>query len=340
MEPLPRLQRARRPPSDRALLRAVGDGRLDQFRHLYHRHYRAAYAYAVSCMPAPLDAHGLVRQAFKEVADKALSQQALSTPYYGCLRQNLIDCIRRRAVAQFPKAANSLSPAFRDWVARGCLWPLAEDGQLALAFSQLSPLSRCLVWHSLVENDTLAVISTITGVEAGSLAQAQLHARQSLHRARANLYLLRSERPVCQHENILPVPRSEALAADWTAVAPRTFLCPECPVPPGLVDLDLHLEAQLPPALLGWWPGHAYLRAKESLPPQAVAPPLRTTPARHRRSRPITASLGPAVAPSRGHSPLTGRRRDAVMAAIPMLVVLLLIGVTTSVLVLSGSVQS
>ncbi|WP_406340315.1 hypothetical protein [Streptomyces sp. NBC_00648] len=336
MPSVPGLHLARRPPSDRALLRAVRDGRTDHFRHLYHRHYRAAHAYAASCMPAPMDAHALVCHAFEEVLNGALAQEASSAPYYGCLRQDLIDRIRRRAVAQLPAAADRLAPGFRAWAMQGALWPLTEDGHLSVAFSRLSPLARCLIWHSVIENDTPSVISQITGVETGLLAEACLHARQTLHRTYADLYLARTGQPACRHKDTRPQPDAAP-----GALEPIPLLCPHCHIHPDLITLDLRLEAQLPAALLAWWPGHEYLRTKEVLARQTITPLLPATAARHSRLRTITAMLTAPL--TGGRRPAAGRGRGirprATAAAVPALLVLLLTGIATSVLALSGAGQ-
>ncbi|MEV6395475.1 carbohydrate-binding protein [Streptomyces sp. NPDC051907] len=249
-------------------------GQAAALRPLYQRHYAAVHAYASSCTPAPMDAHELTCRAFAQLLQRLLAGEFFAERRHpGCVRRQLHDMVRAGAVARVASDPDSLSAGFRAWVAHGSSWPMEEDGQLALAFSFLPAPSQCLLWHTVVEQDDAADVSRITGIELEDLSTVRSQAMVLLRQARAGLYLDRLGMQQCS--DILRALAADPEAELDAAGADHLRVCAGCQgVYRDLAQLDSRLDAQLPGHLLGWWPGQAYLRAKESTSTPLADPPF------------------------------------------------------------------
>ncbi|MGW1870881.1 hypothetical protein ACWCPS_35745 [Streptomyces mauvecolor] len=225
-------------------------------------------------MPSPLDAYELVSYSFAQLFQRLLSGQTRTERVYGsCLRIQLLEAVRNAALRLSQRDDTVLAPTFRSWVTAGSPWPLDEDGQLSLAYQHLTPLTQCLLWHSLIEREDAASTSRITGLPARSVEDRHKEAARSLRRTRTELYLRRLEREDCVAfaETIASAPEKPLSGP----AAEHIANCPVCrEIYLDLARLDARLTTQLPPRLLGWWPAEEYRRAKETAVMPLADPPF------------------------------------------------------------------
>ncbi|MEN8650948.1 hypothetical protein ABCR94_09975 [Streptomyces sp. 21So2-11] len=284
------------PGSDAGLIRRAGEGHLDSFRHLYRRHYPAVRAYAVGCMQTSYDAYELTCQTFSDLLQRALAGESfIERRFPGCLRLQLLECARVAAVTRCAGDDEGASPQFRRWVAQGARWSMEENGQLAVAWDALPRDKRCLLWHTVAEQEEAALVARVTGVPPGSIEKARETALGALRQIRADLYMERLQRQECRGavEQLMahrPVPLGPPEPLKHAAV------CTECAeVFNDVMHLETRLAAQLPRQVLGWWPGDAYLNMKSALTAPQNDPPFL---ARAVRQAGLTTD---SRSPSRGH---------------------------------------
>ncbi|HET6860268.1 MAG TPA: hypothetical protein VFH94_24640 [Streptomyces sp.] len=263
------------PGSDAGLLRKVGEGHLDSFRHLYRRHYPAVRAYAVGCMQTSYDAYELTCHTFSELLQRALAGESFAERRFpGCLRLQLLESARIAAVTRCADDDEGASPQFRRWVVQGARWPMEESGQLAVAWDVLPRDKRCLLWHTVAEQEDAAPVSQVTGAPALSIERARETALGALRQIRANLYLERLQRRDCRDavEQLMahyPAPPAHPEPLDHAGA------CTECAeVFSDVIHLETRLAAQLPRQVLGWWPGDAYLNMKSAITAPLNDPPF------------------------------------------------------------------
>ncbi|WP_434596408.1 hypothetical protein [Streptomyces sp. A5-4] len=233
--------------SDTGLIREVGEGHLDSFRHLYRRHYPAVRAYAVGCMQTSYDAYELTCHTFSELPQRALTGEPfVERRYPGCLRLQLLESARIAAVARCADDDERASPQFHRWVVQGSRWSMEESGRPAVAWDALPRDKRCLLWHAVAEQEEPALVSQVTGAPAGSIERAREAALGTLRQIRANLSLERLRRPDCRGA-------VEQLMARYPAAPARqepfehAGVCTECAeLFSDVIHLETRLAAQLP----------------------------------------------------------------------------------------------
>lgn len=223
--------------SDERLVEQLRKGDVDGFRFLYRRHFSAAYAYSATCGGTSLDAHELTRLAFVQLLQTLLEGGPRSTRLAGCLRLQLLECVRDTAVQRCSRDGEGFSPRFRQWVEEGARRPLTEFGQLGHEWENASGATRCLVWHALVERDDPALVSRVTGLDRSTIGA----------------FLAEALGPVPPGG-----PASSSVLAEW-AQAESVPVCRP-------------MESLLPALLLGWWPGAEYLGVKRAVPPPMIVP--------------------------------------------------------------------
>lgn len=222
--------------ADERLVERLREGDVDGFHFLYRRHFSAAHAYALTCTGTSLDAHELTRLAFTQLLHGLVEGGSRPAALAGCVRLQLLECVRSTAVRNCSRDGEGFSLRFRRWVEDGARWPLTDAGQLGAEWETASTQTRCLVWHTVVERDDPALVARVTGLDRtsveGFLAEAFHPPRQPRHRH-------------------APIDR----ARPESTPAHRT------------------VESLLPVQLLGWWPESEYLRAKRTIAPPMVVPP-------------------------------------------------------------------
>ncbi|MFF8018623.1 hypothetical protein [Streptomyces sp. NPDC007929] len=278
---------------DAELLRAVRAGQGPLFEVIHRRHGDAALAYALTCTPSVPVAKDLVASAFGYLRDQIVSPVPLEHGRHsGCVRLRLLESVRLAAVTRALRSPHSFLPEFTRWIRGGSMWPMLDDGQLALAYEQLPPMAQCLLWHGLAEGDDDSDIAAISGLYGDELARGLQRANLTLRQVRIDLYCERMENADClqylQSVTDFPGAPLDPAVADHLGNCPRCFALYE-----DLVDLDARASRHLPLRLLGWWPVHEYQANKRQL-----RGPSFTLPKRPRRRAASTAGTSPAGAPA------------------------------------------
>ncbi|GGP85721.1 hypothetical protein [Streptomyces melanogenes] len=254
-----------RAPDD-ILMSRVRAGHPAEFRPLYHRHYPAVFAYALTCARTSLDAYELTLQAFTETLQRLIGGERPKDQLAGSLRLQLMDCLRTIAVRKCARDGEGFSSRFREWVADGAPWPLQEREQFTLAWEKSSRETRCLLWHTVLDRDEPLLASRITGIAQPSIEDTRASTLSSLRYGRMALYLGRMD--------ILPECREAiqtlAVQPNYPAPLHHAYACESCyEAYQDIAHLDARLEAHLPGHLLGWWPALEYpvLKASVTSPP-------------------------------------------------------------------------
>lgn len=259
---------------DSELAWAVREGRTAAFRVLYMRHYPAVYAYTSRCVRTSLDAHQIANDAFSELLHRMRTQANSSGHRFaGCLRLQLLDSARAIAVNWCAREVASASPNFRKWINSGASWPMEEDGQLALVWDSLPREMRCVLWHTMPEQEGIPFVSEVTGIPRALVDSAHAAALNRFRQLRADLYLERLQRRDCRNA-------VEQLLAHYpgfpdSGCLEHAGICAECKaIYKNLIHLDARLMAQMPRQLLGWWPTDGYLSIKAATPIPLTDPPF------------------------------------------------------------------
>ncbi|MEW2811118.1 hypothetical protein AB0929_29125 [Streptomyces massasporeus] len=292
---------------DAEVLRAVRGGQGPLFEVIHRRHGDAALAYALTCTPSVQVAKDLVSSAFGCLRDQIASPVPLEQGRHsGCVRLQLLEAVRLAAVTRALRSPHSFLPEFTRWIRGGSMWPMLDDGQLALAYEQLPPLAQCLLWHALAEGDDDSDISAISGLSGGELARGLQRANLALRQVRIDLYCERMENADClqylQSVTDFPGTSLDPAVADHLGNCPRCFALYE-----DLVDLDARASRHLPLRLLGWWPVQEYQANKRQFrspsfdfrkrPRRGAAPVAATSAtggARHRKPSAYRRFMAPA----------------------------------------------
>ncbi|MFF6981339.1 hypothetical protein ACFZAV_27425 [Streptomyces sp. NPDC008343] len=247
-----------RPRGDAEVLRAVRGGQGRLFEVIRRRHWAAAVAYALTCTPSSDLATDLASSAFAGLRDRVVSPVPLEQGRHsGCVRLQLLESVRLAAVTRALRSPHSFLPEFTRWIRGGSMWPMLDDGQLALAYEQLPPMAQCLLWHLLAEGDHEHDIAAISGLSGDDLTLGLQRADSMLRQVRIDLYCERLENADClqylQFVTGVPHASLDPAVADHLGNCPRCFALYE-----DLVDLDARASRHLPLRLLGWWPVHEY----------------------------------------------------------------------------------
>ncbi|MFI1770049.1 RNA polymerase sigma factor [Streptomyces sp. NPDC020800] len=235
---------------DAALQREIGHGDAEAFQTLRERHYESIHAYAASCVSDPQTAHEISQVAFLGLLQVLEARSKTMEPNVGCVRIFLANRVRGEAVRRAVRGNDFLSIPFRQWVDRGCMWPLEDIGQLGAAYSQLTDQQQTLLWHAVVEQDTPRFISDITGIPFIAVSRVISQTRSELFRSRVHLYLDLACPAGCvgAMEEIFAVPEGSSF---WNFHLDSCYRCAD--TQRKFTYWDTLLAEQLPAILLGWW---------------------------------------------------------------------------------------
>lgn len=257
--------------SDAALIAQVMRGRTDSFRLIYRRHYPAVHSYALTCTRTPLDALELTSHAFVQVLQGMISGELHPDSMNGALRLRLLELVRSAAIQSCVRDGEGFSPQFRQWVATGAAWTLDDVGHLVVGWKNAPREAQCLLWHVLVERDTPVSVSRLTGIPDERINTARIGALAAVRYGRATPYLAQMDLP---EECRAAIERLLTQPQDSSALQ-HCYACPDCfEVYQDLAHVERRLEAQLPLALLGWWPVLEYLNLKATIPVPLTDPPF------------------------------------------------------------------
>ncbi|MFF4935300.1 RNA polymerase sigma factor [Streptomyces griseofuscus] len=262
--------RHRRASSDVELLEAARTGEAGSLHRLWPRHVAAVESYASTCVSSPAEIPELASFAYRALHRRVEEADGLGGRRHdGCVRLQLLQLVRARAV-QTGASGPPHPTLFHLWVHSGAVWPMRDDWQLSEAFDRLGPVDKTLLWHCLVERDSVADIAEITGVAVEAVTRRLRLARSHLRQSRMRIHLAHRGCGDC----LRPVGGVGALV-HGTGTPPSVHdltLCQDCQKVYGdLLHLDDWLAGQLPVRILGWWPGDEYLRAKAVLRQKATA---------------------------------------------------------------------
>jgi len=259
---------------------------------LLDRHWEAAFAYARLCADGPRPAGMLTTAAFTRLFGESLRQTGPSAAW----RPHLLVTVGRIAAEwDTDHRREQLHPELRaggggDRVA-GLLLPPPNRGVLSEAFQRLPQAARCLLWHTEVEAEPLAVPAALLGLdEEGALVELE---RARVRLREECLHVHRELAPVqeCRHYlRLLDVTYRRGGVDVDTDLRAHLGRCRHCShTADQLHQFNQGLGAGLAEAVLGWG-AHAYLEARarvhdaphETLPapvPGELFGPVPLTPA-------------------------------------------------------------
>jgi hypothetical protein len=290
---------------DAELARLVHAGSAHAFETIVERHWSAVAAYLSTCMDDSARADDLANHTFAHAFDAATN----GVFPVGSWRLHLLTTARGLAVrAWAQEPSGPFSRGFHRWAATGCTWPVGGRSRLAAAYRMLSEHSKTALWHSIVEGEGRAATIACLGIRRDEFGPVTNQARASLRNAHRALHQ-RSTAAAVECTMYAPfllasvedgsVDRASARQRAREHIADHLADCPLCrETYEDLSDLDNQLRNQLPPLLLGWWPGSVYHTLRSMLPaPQQQPEYLRKavhpgTPA----SRPRAARRSPQLA--------------------------------------------
>ncbi|WP_030323131.1 RICIN domain-containing protein [Streptomyces sp. NRRL B-3229] len=222
---------------------------------LMARHWKPAHEYAVICLASPSETASMVAAAaFHQVLDRlALGEPALA------LRPRTLVAVRDtvkewtaqdRITGVLPdlvkpnggrgmRAAKSMTPENRK---------LAER-----SFQSLPGLARCLLWHTEVEADSIAVPAALLGMDTDTASAALEQAREKFREGCVHAHRELAPTKDCRFYNRLldvPIRRGGALLPD---VEQHLSECPYCrSAAEQLSHFEGGLGLLLAEAVLGW----------------------------------------------------------------------------------------
>ncbi|MEU9170503.1 RICIN domain-containing protein [Streptomyces sp. NPDC048420] len=254
-----------------ARLRGRPDGEAAQaVALLMARHWKPAHEYAVICLASPSETASMVAAAaFHQVLDRL----ALGEP----------------ALALRPRALVAVRDTVREWVAEeritGVLPDLMkpnggrgmraaksmtpENRKLAeRSFQSLPGLARCLLWHTEVEAESIAVPAALLGMDVDTASAALEQAREKLREGCVHAHRELAPTKDCRFYNRLldvPIRRGGALLPD---VQQHLAECRYCrSAAEQLSHFEGGLGVLLAEAVLGWG-ARRYLELRAGRTPQ------------------------------------------------------------------------
>ncbi|QUC58420.1 ricin-type beta-trefoil lectin domain protein [Streptomyces sp. A2-16] len=257
-----------------ARLRGRPDGEAAQaVALLMARHWKPAHEYAVICLASPSETASMVAAAaFHQVLDRlALGEPALA------LRPRTLVAVRDtvkewtaedRTTAVLPdlvkpnggrgmRAAKSMTPENRK---------LAER-----SFLSLPGLARCLLWHTEVEAESIAVPAALLGMDTDTASAALEQAREKFREGCVHAHRELAPTKDCRFYNRLldvPIRRGGALLPD---VQQHLAECRYCrSAAEQLSHFEGGLGILIAEAVLGWG-ARRYLELRAGRTPQAAA---------------------------------------------------------------------
>ncbi|MFI6944177.1 sigma factor [Streptomyces sp. NPDC050418] len=294
-----------RPPADSdALIAArVHRGDAAAFQAIVVRHRPAVAAYLRTCTADPHTAEDLTDRTFA----RAFAAAARGSDPTMSWRLHLLATARGLAVRAWGHRPDTFAAPFRTWADTGGTWSLESRSRLAEAYRLLPERWQTVLWHTVVEGEGRAVTLACLGLRREEYGRFTSRARTALHEAYLELHQRTAESSAeCVRYGALLATALTGSSygtdrtydgsvayerkAAYERIADHLAGCALCrEAYTDLSDLDAQLRAQLPPLLLGWWPGPEYreLRAAQPVParpPAFLAEAVRTA-ARERRRR-------------------------------------------------------
>lgn len=248
---------------------------------LLDRHWEAAFAYARLCTDGVRSAGMLTTAAFTRLFGETLRQNGPTAAW----RPQLLVTVRRIAAEwDTDRSRELLHPELRSGTGDGDraasrLLPPAERRLLSGAFQRLPQSARCVLWHSEVEAEALAVPAGLLGLDEEDV-------RVELGRARERL----REECLQVHRELAP----EQECRSFLRMLDVTYRRGGVDVDP---DLRAHLDrckhcrdtadqlhqfneglgVALAEAVLGWG-GRAYVESRLTAPTEQAPPPRPVKP--------------------------------------------------------------
>lgn len=254
-----------------ARLRGRPDGEAAQsIALLMARHWKPAHEYAVICLASPSETASMVATAaFHQVLDRlALGEPALA------LRPRTLVAVRD-TVKEWT-AEDRITDVLPDLVKpnggrgmRAAKSMTPENRKLAeRSFQSLPGLSRCLLWHTEVEADSIAVPAALLGMDTDTASAALEQAREKLREGCVHAHRELAPTKDCRFYNRLldvPIRRGGALLPD---VQQHLSECPYCrSAAEQLSHFEGGLGILLAEAVLGWG-ARRYLELRAGRTPQ------------------------------------------------------------------------
>ncbi|WSQ07276.1 ricin-type beta-trefoil lectin domain protein [Streptomyces sp. NBC_01231] len=244
---------------------------------LLDRHWEAAFAYARLCTDGPRPAGMLTTAAFTRLFGESLRQTGPSSAW----RPHLLVTVRRIAAEwDNDHRREQLHPELRtedggDRVAARLL-PSANRRMLSGAFQRLPQSARCLLWHTEVEAEPLAIPAALLGLDEEDAGVELGRARERLREECLQVHRELSPEQECRHYlRLLDVTyrrRGVDVDADLREHLGRCRHCRH--TADQLHQFNEGLGAALAEAVLGWG-AHAYLEARahvHAVPDEAQTP--------------------------------------------------------------------
>ncbi|MFF4352486.1 hypothetical protein [Streptomyces sp. NPDC001530] len=215
--------------------------------------------------PRPRLSDDLVERTFSHVFD-ATTRGAFPA---GSWRLHLLTTARNLALREWAYQPDGPFDAyFRHWASTGGTWSLTQRSRLTQAYRMLPERRQTSLWHSIVEREGRATTIACLGMRREQYGPLTGRARANLH---DNYLTLHQQTVAPSTECTMYVPllaasvESESTGQDPEPTRARAHVadhladCTVCrEAYEDLSDLDGQLRAQLPPLLLGWWPGPVY----------------------------------------------------------------------------------
>ncbi|RPF38780.1 RICIN domain-containing protein [Streptomyces sp. TLI_185] len=267
-------------------LRGRSDGEVAQsVALLMARHWQPARDYAAICLASPADLASMVTAAaFHQVLDRlALGEPALA------LRPRMLVAVREtvRVWSAEDRISSVLPELQKPSGGRGIRTTKSmtpENRRLAeRSFQALPGLSRCLLWHTEVEAESITVPAALLGMDTDTASVELEQAREKFREGCVHAHRELAPSKDCRFYNRLldvPIRRGGALLPD---VQQHLAECPYCrSAAEQLSHFEGGLGALLAEAVLGWG-ARRYL---DSRPARARQPTHTSGSARHGGGRP------------------------------------------------------
>ncbi|MEU3254197.1 RICIN domain-containing protein [Streptomyces sp. NPDC006997] len=260
--------------SDEALAARLTGAADDEVAHstglLMARHWQPVHEYAVICLASSAQAASMVTgTAFHQVFDR-LTLGEPGVALRPLLLVTVRDTVRRWSADDQISGVlpELLKPAGgRGMRAAGSLTP--ENRKLAeRSFLGLTPVARCLLWHTEVEAEPISVPAGLLGVDTHSATAALEQARDQFHEGCVRAHRELAPSKECRYYNRLldvPIRRGGTLLPD---VRQHLDDCRYCrSAAEQLSHVESGLGALLAEAVLGWG-ARRYLDSRPARGPQ------------------------------------------------------------------------
>lgn len=249
-------------PSDEELTRQLKDGYGSGTANpaagdiLYRRHREAALAYAHRCCRDSHDAEDLVSEAFIRTFQAVRSGAGPQ----GAWRPYLLTVVRHTAIEWGAGDRKALLTAdFESWWQQSAAGTdpqqhllASEDRQLLVrSFNTLPERWQAVLWHTLVENDSLPEVAALLGITPSGVTSLAFRAREGLREAYLHAHVDSVGDERCRHFSAMigaAIRRSGAVRS--RDLARHLADCASCSrAYTELLDLNATMRAAVPAGL-------------------------------------------------------------------------------------------